>query len=198
MRRALSLLPLLFLFACKTSPEEMTMEELYQASIRDLSSDSGLGGLSPKVQKREEKRIEAARHAWLEQRVKSAGDHLWCAAVLYGSDASEDLELARKLALRAVELGEPRGLPLSAEIGDKELLARGLPQRYGTQVVFDDFLRRYRMWDLDPGTTDAERRAVGLPSLEELLGRVEELDRGLGRELRGDPEALPESDQDGD
>jgi hypothetical protein len=198
MRRALLLLPFLFLFACKSSPQKMTMEELYQDSIRDLASQNGLGGLSPKVQERQKERLDVARSAWLEQRLTTGEDHLWCGAVLYASSDLEDLSLARKLALRAVDLGEPRGLPLSAEIGDKELLARGLPQKYGTQVVFDDFTRRYRMWDLDPGTTDSERRAVGLPTLEELLGRVEALDRGIGAKLRNEPAALPKSDQGGD
>ncbi len=180
---------LLALDACKSSPKEMTMEELYQASVHDLSSESGLGGMTPEVQERQKERLAVARTAWLEQHVKSAQDHLWCAAVLYESDDFEDLALAQKLALRANDLGEPRGLPLSAEITDKGLLKKGLPQRYGTQLVYDDLTRRYRMWNLDPATTDAERRLMGLPSLQELLSKVEAADRELGSHLRSNPEA---------
>ncbi len=192
-------LALLFVSAAgctSSSPKNQTMEELYLSSMRDLASEDGMGGLSPKVQERQEKRLQAARKAWLDEKLETAEDHLWCAAVLSGSDDMADLALAHRLALSAEEMGEPRGLPLSAELVDKQLLKRGEPQRYGTQLVFDPFLRRYRMWDLDPDTTDAERRAVGLPPLEELLARAEEADRDLGERLRSGSEPAREYEVD--
>ena len=178
--------------ACKSSsPKNLTMEELYQASLRDLVSDEGMGAMSSDVQERQKERQDAARRAWLGEKLTSPQDHLWCAAVLSDSDALEDLALAHKLALRAEEMGEPRGLPLSAEIVDKQLLKRGQPQRYGTQMLFDPVVRRYRLWDVDPSTTDEDRRAMGVPPLEQLIARAEQADRDLGERLRGQKPAAP-------
>ena len=182
MRNSRFALLLALITGCSSSPENQTMEELFEGSVEDLSSAGGFGGMSDDVQGRQAERVDAARRAWLQQKLASAEDHLWCAAVLANSKDLEDLVLAYKLALEADRLGDRRGQTLSAEIIDKELLERGEPQRYGTQIVFDRFTRRYRMYDLDPATTDAERRAVGLPSLEELMARV-----GLAEREQGDP-----------
>ena len=52
---------------------------------------------------------------------------------------------------------------------------RGLPQKYGTQIVPDG--ERYRLWDLDGETTDAERAQWDVPPLSAQRARAEEMTR---------------------
>lgn len=51
----------------------------------------------------------------------------------------------------------------------------GRPQRSGTQSVPDGV--RYRLWDVEPATTDEERAAWDVPPLAEQLRRAEVLTR---------------------
>jgi len=118
----------------------------------------------------------AELHHWIsEGALQSADDHYHAASVLCDSDAHADLELARQLGLRAAELGEPRGLPLAAKAEDSALLKRQRPQRWCTQYVFDPQRGLWSLYPWDTTVSDAERRAMGVPSLSEALARVEEL-----------------------
>ena len=49
----------------------------------------------------------------------------------------------------------------------------GRPQKYGTQFVPDG--ARYRLWDVESGTTDAERVLWDVPPLAEQHRRAEEM-----------------------
>ena len=49
------------------------------------------------------------------------------------------------------------------------------PQKYGTQYVNDGV--RHRLWDVDPGTTDAKRASWNVPPLAEQLRKAEEATR---------------------
>jgi hypothetical protein len=53
---------------------------------------------------------------------------------------------------------------------------------------FSPFGKRYRLWDLDPTTTDAERAANHVPSLQEQLKQAE-------RYTQEDPQAAIEKDK---
>jgi hypothetical protein len=44
----------------------------------------------------------------------------------------------------------------------------GVAQRYGTQYVYEPVLKGWRLYPIDPRTTDAERKAMGVPPLDEL------------------------------
>ena len=60
---------------------------------------------------------------------------------------------------------------LAAAAQDRWLMYQSKPQKYGTQFVSDG--KRYRLWDLVPTTTDAERAANHVPSLQEQLKQAE-------------------------
>jgi hypothetical protein len=47
---------------------------------------------------------------------------------------------------------------------------QGQPQRYGTQLVPDG--TRWRLWDTDPATTDADRAEWDVPTMDEQLERA--------------------------
>ena len=82
-------------------------------------------------------------------------------------------ELARRAA--AMEATEATSTQMSnwlvAATLDRWLMYQGKAQKYGTQFVPDG--KRYRLWDVDPTTTDDERAANHVPSLQEQLQRAE-------------------------
>jgi hypothetical protein len=82
---------------------------------------------------------------------------------------------AHELAREAAEHGHAPARWLAAAAYDRWCMYEGRPQRYGTQFVADGV--RYRLWDVEPATTDAERAAWDVPALAEQLARAEALTR---------------------
>lgn len=96
---------------------------------------------------------------------------LYAAAwVLNHGDLSEEAALGSRLAARAAELGRPGARWLAAAALDRSLMYSGLPQKYGTNIVPDGV--GWRLWDVDPATTDAERIANEVPPLAEMRARA--------------------------
>lgn len=90
--------------------------------------------------------------------------------ILNHGDTPDDAQLAYQLAERAAAAGHKHARWLSAAAYDRWQMYRGLPQRFGTQSVPDGI--GYRLWDVDPTTTDEERAAHDVPSLRELQQRA--------------------------
>ena len=98
-------------------------------------------------------------------------DDLYAAAwILNHGDAAEEAALGSRLAARAAELGRPGARWLAAAALDRSLMYAGLPQKYGTNMVPDGV--GYRLWEVDPATTDAERLANDVPRLAEMQARA--------------------------
>lgn len=98
-------------------------------------------------------------------------DDLYAAAwILNHGDLTEEAALASRLAARAADLGRQGARWLAAAALDRSLMYAGRPQRYGTNMVPDGV--GYRLWDVDPATTDAERLAHDVPPLAELEARA--------------------------
>lgn len=96
---------------------------------------------------------------------------LYAAAwVLNHGDLSEEAALGSRLAARAAELGRPGARWLAAAALDRSLMYAERPQKYGTNIVPDGV--GWRLWDVDPATTDAERVANGVPPLAEMHARA--------------------------
>lgn len=98
-------------------------------------------------------------------------DALYAAAwILNHGDTAEDAALGSRLAARAAEMGRTGARWLAAAALDRSLMYAGKPQRYGTNMVPDGVA--YRLWDVDPATTDAERLANDVPPLAEMQARA--------------------------
>jgi hypothetical protein len=98
-------------------------------------------------------------------------DGLYAAAwVLNHGDLSEEAALGSRLAARAADKGRPGARWLAAAALDRFLMYAGRPQKYGTNIVPDGV--GWRLWDVDPATTDAERRANDVPPLAEMQARA--------------------------
>lgn len=127
--------------------------------------------------KRREERAKKAREIAAAHGLKGAADHLKASVILVETDDAGDLKLAEDLALEAAREGEPLGFRVAAEAADKVLVKRGLPQRYGTQYEWVPVIKAWRLYPVDARTSDAERRAMGVPPLAELYQGEERLNQ---------------------
>ena len=98
-------------------------------------------------------------------------DHLYAAAwILNHGDLSEEAALGSRLATLAADLGRPDARWLAAAALDRSLMYAGRPQKHGANIVPDGV--GWRLWDVDPATTDAERLANDVPPLAEMQARA--------------------------
>ncbi|QSQ12114.1 TPR end-of-group domain-containing protein [Myxococcus landrumensis] len=103
----------------------------------------------------------------------SATDYLLATHVFLLGNSVADARKARELAGRAMALDEkdPDAPVLAATAHDRELKAQGKPQRFGTQR--HQVKGQWRLYPVDPQTTDAERAKWRLPTLEEMTREAE-------------------------
>lgn len=105
-----------------------------------------------------------------------SADNLFHAAWLFNhGDHPDEARRSHELACEAAARGHPGARWLAAAALDRWCMYEGRPQKYGTQFVPDG--RRYRLWDVDPATSDEERAAWDVPRLAEQLKRAEEMSR---------------------
>lgn len=171
MKRTLIAL-LLLLGSCSTTSQ--SLERLYKDGIRERQEDV-FSGLDQSSMEREESRREKVRGYLVEEKLVSAEDYLYAGAILAMSPFEDDLITAQMAGLKAAELGNDRGFRVAAEAIDRHAMHLGRPQRYGTQYYYEEVLKRWRLYPIDPRTSDAEREAMGVPPMAELLAKTEEL-----------------------
>ena len=107
--------------------------------------------------------------------IGSGEDNYYAALImLYGDDVAH-FELSRTFARRSSELGDPRAWSIIAAAWDRSLIARGKPQRYGTQFIREE--GRWSLGRVDPRVTDSQRALYGVPPLWVQQQTVERLQR---------------------
>jgi hypothetical protein len=161
------------LSACQTPARELA--SMVDANRRDLSALEGTAGLGVGVHRRVARRVQRARELVAGERPASPEACLDGARLLVRSDRAADLALAEELGLLAADGGLEVALPIVAEAVDRQLLIGDRPQRFGTVFVWVPVLKEWRLYDMDPLTTDADREAMGVPSYRELLDREKTL-----------------------
>ncbi|HZF66841.1 MAG TPA: hypothetical protein VEZ47_02265 [Gemmatirosa sp.] len=125
-------------------------------------------------------RVRRARAVTALERLRALGvvppAALYHAAwLLNHGETPEDASRAHALAREAAEAGYAPARWLAAAAYDRACMYAGRPQRYGTQFVPDGM--RYRLWDVEPATSDAERAAWDVPALAEQHARAEAMTR---------------------
>ncbi|SRR6266699_4788873 len=122
----------------------------------------------------------------LTQGLLTAPDDYFHAALIFQhGETLEEIWQAHELAQRAAEMGATKAMGskdsrwLAAAALDRWLMYQGKAQKYGTQFVADS--KRWRLWDVDPTTTDAERAANHVPPLQEQLKQAAIYTQELGR-----------------
>jgi hypothetical protein len=102
-------------------------------------------------------------------------DFYYAALVLHHSGGLDEVWHGHELARRSAETGYRPARWLVAATFDRWLMYQGRPQKYGTQIVPDG--RRFRVWDVDPETTDADRIAWDVRPLVQQHHRAAQLTR---------------------
>jgi hypothetical protein len=108
--------------------------------------------------------------------LQTSEDYFHAAMIFQHGETLDDFWQAHELAKRGSELGHPNCRWLIAAACDRWLMNQGKPQKYGTQYTSRDN-EPYRLWDVDPTTTDEERAAWNVPPQAEALQQAEELSR---------------------
>lgn len=173
MVRLLTLLFAVSFLAC--SAPDPRPRTLYRDARRDLSRDRNTAAFTKKVRERMEERYDKVDTLFIEGKLVTAEDLLYAAALLVTSDDAADLDRAQTLAMESATLGDKRALPVAAEAEDKLLLMQGLAQRFGTQYAYQPSFGTWRLYAIDPTTTDEDRAFMGLPTLAEMEARTEQL-----------------------
>ena len=132
---------------------------------------------------RREKALSLLAEGWPED-----ADALYAAAwVLNHGDLTEEAALGSRLATLAADKGRPGARWLAAAALDRSLMYAERPQKYGTNIVPDGV--GWRLWDVDPATTDAERQANDVPPLAEMQARAAAITTPQP-DMAGAPESL--------
>jgi hypothetical protein len=148
---------------------EAELARLAEEQISDMDSET-----EDRVQRGKERRERVAQ-LYAQGAVQSAEAYYHAALVmLYGEDVAH-YDLARTFARRAADMGESRAWSVAAAAWDRALLARGKPQRFGTQFIREN--GRWSHGQVDAAVTDGERAMFGVPPLWVQQQNVEQLQR---------------------
>lgn len=147
---------------------------LYEADQRERADRPAIGMPAyQELRERDRQRRERVSELIALDAISAAEDYYHAAMIFQHGDSVDDAWQAHVLARKGAELGHDRARWLAAAALDRWLMYQGRPQKYGTQFVPDG--KRYRLWDLEPDTTDAERAAWDVPALADQLARAERM-----------------------
>lgn len=157
------------------------MAELFAADQAARSGGPGAIDWDTVAREDRERRVDTLK-LLQSGRLSTPADFVGAAFLFQHGDCPAAYELANKLAAQAIAAGErPGGIPhptarfIFAATYDRWQRSLGRPQKYGTQYVSVGEGCKYRFEPYDLTTTDAERAEYGLPTLEEALARVDQL-----------------------
>ena len=175
-----------------TDPQA-ALAALYAADVTEHAAVPPVG-TAAYVAMRERDRTRRAQAIAALARLRDHGavppEALYHAAWLlnHGETSGEAAE-AHALAREAAEGGYAPARWLAAAAYDRACMYSGRPQRYGTQFVPDGV--RYRLWDVEPMASDAERAEWDVPPLAEQHARAAAMTRAEPQpSMEGAPEWL--------
>jgi hypothetical protein len=149
-------------------------QELYSLYLQDRQEHGqGFEAGTPEydaMRRRDRDRRKRAGRILKDEASPDAEDFYHAAWLFNHGETEEEARRAHNLARRAAELGHRPAKWLTAATYDRWQMYQGKPQKYGTQIVPDG--KRYRLWDVDPDTTDPERARWDVPPLAEQQKRA--------------------------
>jgi len=173
LKRILPLLLVGLLGACSTPSQEL--RTMYADSLGERLGGDQFTSLDDEYVLHQEARREKVRGYVEQELLVTPEDYLYAGIILSTSPFEDDLIAASASGLKSAELGDNRGFRVAAEAIDRLQMHRGEPQRYGTQYYYLEVIQKWRRDPVNPATTDAERAAMGVPPLAELLERTDRL-----------------------
>ena len=148
-------------------------DELREIYEQDQADRRGVTVLPPSIKERDEARRLRVEAMLAEGMVQTPEDFFHAAMVFQHGGNGETVWKAYELAKIASEMGYERARWLTAAAYDRWLLYQGKPQKYGTQYTRGG--RCWKLWTVDPATTDEERAEWNVPSLEQALQRASDM-----------------------
>lgn len=145
------------------------LRRLAEAQLSDLESDE-----PERFERGRERRVRVMT-LYKANVIEDAEDFYFAALIMLYGDEAKHHDLARQLAQRAADDGEQRAWSVVAAAWDRSLLARGMPQRFGTQFVREN--GRLSLGSIDPRITDAQRAMYGVLPLWVQRQHLEQLQR---------------------
>ena len=131
------------------------------------------GGLTRMVQHDAVRKKEIYAMLPKLKKSRSTEDIQEAGLILQHGDDTTDYWNAHELAMRAIKLGDTTARQLAAITLDRYLVAKGKPQRYGTQAHKNEKTGKWELDPVDPSVTDAERAKWDEPPLKDQLKRLE-------------------------
>ncbi|MFT3709128.1 MAG: hypothetical protein QM817_15905 [Archangium sp.] len=155
--------------ANRSSKDNRELTTLFEADQGDRQGNIDWKVVGPRDLERE-KRVDEI----LSANGAKTADDFWHAAMVFQHGATvAHIEKARSLALEAVKRDPDHDSArwLAAAALDRKLMYEGKPQKFGTQYKRADDSSPWKLWQVDPSTTDEERIAWNVPTLEQAKAR---------------------------
>lgn len=150
------------------------LRELFEADQKERVDHPVVGTPAYEtLRERDQQRRREIQKMLEDEQIITAQDYYHAALIFQHGDTVAEIWSAHQFALKSVELGNAAGKWLAAAALDRWSMYQGHPQKYGTQLVPDGV--RYRLWELDPATTDEERAQWNVPTLAEMERRALQL-----------------------
>lgn len=122
------------------------------------------------VEKRDASRRARVMQLLSSGSVRTAEDFFDAALIFQHGDSIQDAQLALALATIASKINPANreASVLAADAWDRIMTRAGKPQWYGTQFVKSKVTGKWELYPTEPSViTEAQRKAIGLPTLEE-------------------------------
>jgi hypothetical protein len=156
-------------FADDLPPEsESISEELSRLARETIEAQSGMPDMAAARE-----RCRRVIDLYTQGALNDGRDFFHAAWVLLGGETQAHYNLSRELARMATDLGEARAWTLRAMAWDRWLVARGVPQRFGTQIIKKDGI--WSLGQVDPQVSDLDRALYAVPPLYMQRQRAEQL-----------------------
>lgn len=164
------------------------LRSLYEADQNERKQWAATGNINDQMlREHDAQRRQRAAELMAAGALRVAEDYYHAAMIFQRGETVQDVWQAHQLASTAATLGCSPARWLAAASLDRWLMYQGRPQRYGTQFVEEDG-RHYRLWDVDPMTTDVQRAANDVPPLVEQYKHIDRLTRKYLRSPAREPE----------
>lgn len=147
-------------------------EELYKLFQED-QQDRTSGSLPDDIRQRDRARRTRVEQLITDGSLHAPQDYFNAALIFQHGELLDHYWQAHELAKKAADAGVPGARWLVAAAYDRWLMQQGKPQKYGTQYISTE-TTSWRLWPVDPTTTDEERAEWEVPPLAILLQRVHE------------------------
>ena len=166
LQRAPWILAAVLAAACSSTSSRL--DRMYTSLKQDIADHGDETKLDPKLAQRNAERAATVRKMVESGEVTKGIDRFHAAVLLVETDDLDSLKLSEQLAMQAADQDVPLARRVAAEAIDKQLVKQHLPQRYGTQYEWVAPLRVWRLYSVDPITTDADRAKMGVPPMAEI------------------------------